>query len=354
MLDVVLSFITSFLLTYLAIPSIIHIAEKKALFVEPSQRDSHVHQVPALGGIAIFAGVLFSIIMWTPFKYFGDLQYILCAFIILFMIGVKDDIDPVRVRIKFTAQLLAAFILVFKAHIRITTLYSIFGVGDLPYWLSILISVAVIVFIINAFNLIDGVNGLAAMISIISSATFGYWFYMIDRIELTVIAFALIGALIPFLKFNFTPARIFMGDTGSMLAGLTASILAIQYVEYNKMLVGSSYYIASAPAIVIAILIIPVFDTFRVFFLRLLKRQSPFKPDKRHIHHLLLGVGFSHMQTTFILSFINVLFILFAFKFNHLGSVLLFSVTFGIAIILFTALNYFPKKMKLDEQDREH
>jgi len=267
------------------------------------------------------------------------------------MIGVKDDIDPVSPGIKFIAQLIAAAILVFKAQIRITTLYSIFGVGDLPYWLSILISVMVIIFIINAFNLIDGINGLAGMISVISSLTFGYWFYIVGRMELTVVAFALIGALIPFLRFNFTPAKIFMGDTGSLLIGFTASILSIQYVEYNKLLIESDYYIAAAPAIAIAILIIPVYDTIRVVFLRLLHRQSPFKPDKRHIHHLFLEAGFSHMQTTFILSGINVLFILFAFLFNHLGSLTLFLFIFGIALVLFWAIGFLPKKVRLDQPE---
>lgn len=346
MFEIILSFITSFLLAYLAIPSIIHVSVKKALFIEPDHRTSHVDQIPSLGGVAIFTGVLFSIIMWTPFKYFGDLQYILCSFIILFMIGVKDDIDPVSPGIKFLAQLIAAFILVFKAQIRITTLYSIFGVGELPYWLSIFISVLLIIFLINAFNLIDGINGLAGMISIISSATFGYWFYIVGRMELTVVAFALIGALIPFLKFNFTPAKIFMGDTGSLLVGLTAAILAIQFVEINKLLIGSHHYIASAPAIVIAILIIPVYDTIRVVFLRIIHRQSPFKPDKRHIHHLFLERGFSHMQTTFMLAGMNILFILIAFVFNHFGSLNLFFLIFGLAVGLFAMAGFLPKKPK--------
>ncbi|HAQ37601.1 MAG TPA: undecaprenyl/decaprenyl-phosphate alpha-N-acetylglucosaminyl 1-phosphate transferase [Saprospirales bacterium] len=354
MFDIVLSFITSFLLTYLAIPSIIQISAKKALFSEPDHRTSHFHQVPALGGVAIFTGVLFSIIMWTPFKYFGDLQYILCAFIILFMIGVKDDIDPVSPGLKFIAQLIAAFILVFKAQIRITTLYSIFGVGDLPYWLSIVLSVAIIVFIINSFNLIDGINGLAGMISIISSFVFGFWFYLVGRMELTVIAISLIGALLPFLKFNFSPAKLFMGDTGSLLIGLTASILAIQFVEYNKMLIDSEYYVSSAPAIAIAILIIPVYDTIRVFFLRLIKGHSPFRADKKHIHHLFLEVGFSHMQTTFVLSAINILFIIFAFKFNHLGSLILFLITFGMALIIFGFLRFLPKKLHLDQTNAKN
>lgn len=334
MYDMVLSFITAFGLSYVAIPSIINVSRKKRLFDEPNDRTSHHEGVPTLGGLAIFGGMLFSIILWTPFKYFGDLQYILCAFIILFLIGAKDDIDPVSPFKKFLAQLFAAGILVFKANIRITTLYSIFGVGDLPFWLSITLSVFVIIALINAFNLIDGINGLAASISILSSLIFGYWFFIVGRIELAIVAFALIGSVLAFLKFNFTPAKIFMGDTGSLLVGTVAAILSIQFIEQNKILIESPDYISSAPALAIAILIIPIFDTARVLFIRLLRGHSPFQPDKRHIHHMLLDLGLSHMQATSVLLLVNILFVWLAYVFHQMGNVYLFMAMMALALVL--------------------
>ena len=332
MYDIVLSFITAFSLSYVAIPSIINVSRKKHLFDEPNDRTSHQGLTPTLGGLGIFAGVLFSIILWTPFKFFGDLQYILCAFIVLFLIGAKDDIDPVSPVKKLLAQLFAAGILVFKANVRITTLYSIFGVGELPLWLSVLLSVFVIIALINAFNLIDGIDGLAGSISVLSSLVFGYWFFVVGRIELAIIAFSLIGSVLAFLKFNYPPAKIFMGDTGSLLIGLIAAILAIQFIELNKTMTTSSMYIASAPAMAIAVLIIPVFDTARVMFIRLLQGKSPFKPDKKHIHHELLTLGLGHLQTTWFLVLVNAGFILLAFVLRKMGSLNLFLILAAIAI----------------------
>jgi len=128
---------------------------------EPDDRRSHNVSTPSLGGIGIFAGTLFSIILWTPFNYFGDLQYILCAFIIIFLIGAKDDIDPISPSKKFLGELFAAGILVFRANVRLTSLYGFFGIYEIPELASILLSIFTIIVIINAFNLIDGINGLS-------------------------------------------------------------------------------------------------------------------------------------------------------------------------------------------------
>lgn len=320
MYDIILAFITAFGLTYVAIPSIISVARKKNLVDEPGERRAHHVSTPSLGGIAIFAGVIFSIILWTPFTYFGDLQYILCAFIIIFLIGAKDDIDPVSPKIKFLAQVFAAFILVFTAKIRITSFYGIFGIEELPIIWSYLFSLLTIIVIINAFNLIDGINGLSGSIGALICCTFGTWFLMIDKVELAIVAFATTGAIIAFLYYNVTPAKIFMGDTGSLLLGLVCSILAIQFIEQNRILENSAYYVRSAPSVAIGIMILPLFDTLRVFILRIIKGKSPFSPDKNHIHHLLLDIGLNHMQSTGVLVFVNVFFILISLYFQFLGT----------------------------------
>ena len=132
MYDVLLSFITSFTLTFVAIPSIINVARVKHLMDEPGERRSHSDSIPTLGGIGIFAGVIFSIVLWTPFGVFQDLQYILCAFVIIFLIGVKDDLVPMSPWRKLSGQLFAAFILVYKANVRLTSFYGLFGLTLLP------------------------------------------------------------------------------------------------------------------------------------------------------------------------------------------------------------------------------
>lgn len=339
MYDIILSLITSFALTYVAIPSIIAVARKKNLYDEPDNRKSHTVSTPSLGGIGIFAGVLFSIILWTPFNYFGDLQYILCAFIIIFLIGAKDDIDPISPSKKLIGQLFAASILVFKSNVRLTSLYGIFGIGELPTIWSILLSIFVIIVIINAFNLIDGINGLSGGIGLLISLTLGTWFYLIDGavegfngITLSIVAFSLAGAIIAFLKYNITPAQIFMGDTGSLLLGLVCSILAIKFIDVHKYGINSPFAFRSAPSMAIAIMILPLFDTIRVFVIRIFNGKSPFYPDRSHIHHLMIDSGLTHMQASGILILVNTMFIFIAIGLQRVGNLYLLLILLALAL----------------------
>lgn len=353
MYDIILSFITAFSLTYMAIPSIIHIAKVKNLVDVPGDRTSHTTITPSLGGIAIFAGMIFSIVMWTPFKVFGDLQYILGSFVIIFLIGAKDDILPMSPGKKMLGQLLAATILIFKANIRLTSFYGIFGVQEIPYALSIAITMFTIIVIINAFNLIDGINGLSGGIGSLISVVLGTWFFMIDSMGLAIIAFSLLGALLAFLRFNVTPAKIFMGDTGSLLLGLVCSILVIQFIEMHKLNSGDPYYFNAAPAAAIGILILPLFDTFRVFVMRAIRGRSPFSPDRNHIHHLLIDTGLSHMNATLILLFVNAIFIALVIKFQFLGNLNLLFLVIGLATFLTAILFFISRKAKKRKLNHE-
>ena len=346
MYDIILSFITAFALTYVAIPPIIKIALAKHLYDEPDARKSHSTPIPTLGGIAIFAGVIFSIILWTPFDVFGDLQYILCAFIIIFLIGAKDDIQPVSPTKKLLGQIFASFILVIKANVRLTSLYGIFGIYDLPEVASVALSMFTILVIINAFNLIDGINGLSGSIAVLISLTLGTWFLLVERIDLAIVAYALAGSVIAFLKYNFTPARIFMGDTGSLLIGLVCAILAIEFIELHRELGPSPFKFKSVPAVAIGILILPLFDTLRVFVTRILKGRSPMSPDRTHIHHLLIDAGMSHMQATGTLVLINILFIALAVRFQDIGALNLLILILAVATVLSTALYFYVKRKK--------
>lgn len=349
MYDIILSFITAFVITYFIVPSVIRVAKVKKLVDVPGERSAHYTPTPSLGGIAIFAGTVFAITLWTPFHYFANLQYILSAMIIIFLIGAKDDILPMQPRTKLVGQIFVTLILVFRADVVINNFYGLFGIHELYEWFSILFSIFVIILIINAFNLIDGINGLAASIGIIISVVFGTWFFLIERVELAMIAFALTGALVAFLKYNITPADIFMGDTGSMLVGFVCAILAIKCLEthngyFAEKLIEKPYLaiykMEAAPAIVIGILIIPLFDTLKVFITRILRGRSPFMPDKTHTHHLLLDTGLSHSQSTIVLIIVNIVFILIAFYLQSLGTFWLMIIIIGLAIIGSSLLSY--------------
>ncbi len=354
MYDLVLSFLTAFTLTYFAIPSIINIAKVKHLCDEPGDRRAHTETTPSLGGIAIFAGVIFSITLWTPFKVFGNLQYILASFLIIFLMGAKDDIIPMSPYKKLVGEIFAAAILVFKSGVKITSLYGIFGVYDLPEPVSVLLSIFIIIVIINAFNLIDGINGLSGSIGLLIAGTLGSWFFLVDSMGLSLVAFALAGSIIAFLKYNFTPAKIFMGDTGSLLLGLICSILAIKFIEMHRELVNNPYTFKSVPAVAIGILILPLFDTLRVFTMRILKGKSPFYADRTHIHHLLLDTGLNHMQATGTLVVTNILFIIFVITFQSIGTLYLLSLTLGIAAALTYALKLSADKKKMQRRSTDN
>ena len=347
MYDIILSFLTAFTLTYFAIPSIIHIAKIKNLCDEPGERRSHSESIPTLGGIGIFAGVIFSIILWTPFNVFGDLQYILCSFIIIFLIGAKDDISPVPPWKKMIGQFFAAAILVFKSNVKLTSLYGIFGVSELPEIVAVALSIFTIIVIINAFNLIDGINGLSGSIGSLIALSLGSWFYLIDHIELAIVAYAMSGAVIAFLKYNITPAKIFMGDTGSLLVGLVCSILTIKFIELHREIPMNPYAFKAVPAVAIGFLILPLYDTLRVFIMRAMAGKSPLHPDRTHIHHLLIDYGFTHMQATAILVLVNIFFILLVITFQEMGSLNLLALILVIATMLTTLLYTSVQKHKL-------
>jgi UDP-GlcNAc:undecaprenyl-phosphate/decaprenyl-phosphate GlcNAc-1-phosphate transferase len=316
---VLLSFFTAFALTYAALPSIIEVAIAKKLVDEPGGRRSHTVSTPSLGGIGIYAGAVFSLILWTPFNSFSNLQYILCGFLIIFLVGAKDDISPMSVGKKMMAELIAASIIVFKSDIRLEGLYGLFGLQTpFPPLVFTILTIFTIVVLINAFNLIDGINGLAGSVSALTCITLGIWFLLTEQHEFVSLSFAAAGATIAFLRYNFTPARIFMGDTGALLLGMIGAILIIRFISSNEALpLDNPYRFNGGPVVAIAVLIIPVFDTLRVFVTRVLRGGSPFTPDRRHIHHLLIDSGCSHLMATGILVAFNMLAIALVFALHR-------------------------------------
>ncbi|MBI5914960.1 MAG: undecaprenyl/decaprenyl-phosphate alpha-N-acetylglucosaminyl 1-phosphate transferase [Bacteroidetes bacterium] len=350
--DVIISFITAFTLTYFVIPPIIRVAIKKRLYDEPDERRSHAVRTPRLGGVAIFAGSIFSIMLWTPFaQYGGDLQYVLCAFILIFLVGVKDDIASISPTKKLMVEILAAFILFFKAGVKISSLYGIMGIESIGLFWSAVLTIFTIIVIINALNLIDGINGLSGSLTILITGTLGVWFLLIKRYDYAIMALSAAGATAAFLKYNYSPAQIFMGDTGALLLGLICSILTINFIEFNSGLEDlHPFKINAAPGVAIGILILPLFDTLRVFGTRILRGRHPLQPDRTHIHHLLLDSGLSHTQATAVLVAVNVFFIMLVFLLQRHTSnaLLIILLLLSIASLMVGGLYYsLHRRMKL-------
>jgi UDP-N-acetylmuramyl pentapeptide phosphotransferase/UDP-N-acetylglucosamine-1-phosphate transferase len=341
MFDVLLSLAISFTITFLAIPVIINVAEMKKLFDVPDARKIHQVAITPLGGIGIFAGFVFGCLLTVNFKFSAEFQYFVAATLVIFFLGLKDDILVISPIKKFIGQVLAAFLIIYYGRIQIRSMHGFFGIHELPEMFSLLISYFSVIVIINSFNLIDGVDGLAGTLGLTSSALFGIYFLSKGMAPYYTLAFSLCGSLLAFLIFNFQPAKIFMGDTGSLLIGTVNAILALKFIDPGS---GPEFStpLEASPAIGFTILMIPLLDTLRVFAIRIFKRRSPFSPDRNHIHHLLLDRGLSHRTITLLLVAVNVSMVVFVYMARSLGTTLLiFSV---IALFFaFIAIAYYAR-----------
>ncbi len=344
---IALSIIISFFIVLLATPSFIRVAELKNLFDEPGEdRKLHKHRVPSMGGIMIFAGTLFSFLICYPSGDIGYIKYLIPAMLVMFFIGIKDDIIGTAAVKKLIGHLLVAFIMVLMAEIRITSLYGIFEIREIPEWASISLSIFTFVVVINAFNLIDGVDGLAGGVACIASIAFGVWFLLIGSQVDAIIAFALAGALLGFLRFNFYPANIFMGDSGSLVVGLIICTLAIRLIEFDLSAIPSSMMPISKPVFVMAVLSYPLLDTFRIFIYRMIKGISPFQADSNHIHHRLIKLGLNHAQTVSVIYFFNALLIIYSVFVTGINTSLVFIILALLVFLLLGILYLMPIKKK--------
>lgn len=280
----------AFFITFFSIPVIIEVAKDKKLFDEPGERKVHKAVIPTLGGLGIFAGFVIAILMGVPTSDTSVFQYFMAAFMIIFFMGIKDDILILTAAKKFIGQLVAATIVIKYGGIEITNMYGFMGIHAIPHTASFLLTLFTIVVITNSFNLIDGVDGLAGSLGLLTSIIFGIYFYMTGQVLYTIMAISLAASLVAFLIYNFNPAKIFMGDTGSLLIGIVNSIFVIKFIDVAAA-PGSAFPLQSAPAIGFSILLVPLFDTLRVVSHRVINHRSPFCPDRNHIHHFLLDQG---------------------------------------------------------------
>jgi len=308
-LNIVFSLITAFLITYVAIPKVIFFAEKLRLLDEAGIRASHKGSVPIFGGIAIFTGIIFSLLFWADIE---NIQFILVSILIVFFVGVIDDLLELSPFKKLVGQVMATLIIIFLGDLQIDNMHGVLGVYDLPIWIGTLFTIFVVIVITNGFNLIDGVDGLAGGIGVISSFSFGVIALIMGQSDMAIVAFTLMGALLGFLRHNFFPAKIFMGDTGSLVVGMILSILSINIVSHG--LVTETIKLPNkGPLLAIAILAIPLFDSLRVFVARIMKGRHPLSAGRGHIHHALLSLGFGHKKTSFILYFFAISSIVFSY-----------------------------------------
>ena len=354
--SVVLAFVTSLIVCILITPVVIEVAKVKHLMDEPNHRSSHKHRTATLGGLSIFAAVLIGFTIWGNFVNTSGLQFIISSLIILFFISLNDDILGMSPLTKLFAQILAALIVVYGADLRIQGFFGIMGIETLPFELSAAMTVFVFVVVINCYNLIDGIDGLAASIGIVASAFFGLWFYLVGSYSVAVLASSLIGALCGFLRYNFSKERkIFMGDTGSMIIGFIIAVFTIKFISMNEVTHFDLFWIPNAPIIAVSVLIIPLFDTLRVFMMRISQGKSPFYPDRSHVHHILIDKNLKHWQASLILFLFNVMVVLLAvvfFKDMSTGASALFYLGFFV-VYSFALYRPASKNKPLEKETEE-
>jgi len=261
---------------------------------------------------------------------------------LLFFLGLNDDLDEINPLKKAFIQFLVSFSIVAISDIRIFGFFDILHIGAFSYWQSIAFTVFVYMLIINAFNLIDGIDGLAGSIAIMACSGLALLFCESDKYSLAALSFSLIGALIPFLRLNLSKKRkIFMGDSGSMVVGFIISFCIVNFISSAQVNPENPFF-ANAPVLAVAVLFYPLVDTLRIFFIRMvINKTSPFKADRNHIHHKFLDMGYSHKLATLTILVINIIIFGLAFGLKSLniniqllvlilGGSLLFIVPFGI------------------------
>jgi UDP-N-acetylmuramyl pentapeptide phosphotransferase/UDP-N-acetylglucosamine-1-phosphate transferase len=314
LIRILIALAVSFGLCLLFIPPLVEIAKLKSIVKLTNARTSHSGEIPILGGVAILASFLITSLISIKMYLFPDLQYTIVGLIVISMVGIRDDVLEMRAWIKLIGQILGSLLAADMGWIRLTSLHGFLGIYEIHHQVAVLLTVFVFIVIINSFNLIDGIDGLASGVGILVSATFGIWFFLAKAYEMSIISFSLIGALIAYFYFNVfgKKRKLFMGDTGSLVIGYIVAVMAVWFNELN-LKSDTPYLIHAAPAVSMGILALPLFDTIRVFTLRILKRRSPFDPDRLHIHHKLHDLGLSHLSVTLILLAVNIFFIILSF-----------------------------------------
>ncbi|PXX25032.1 MraY family glycosyltransferase [Arenibacter sp. ARW7G5Y1] len=340
-------------------PVIIYLVKSKNLMDEPIDRSMHTAKTPTLGGVGMF--ITFSLTLIGLGMVMGlsqieliKLLSIIAASITLMFLGIKDDLVGLAPKKKFMIQILAALMVIVLTDVRIASCYGLLGLEELPYIVSVAFSVFVFLAVINAFNLIDGIDGLAGTIGVIVTAAFGGFYILNERYLMVIISFALIGALLGFLRFNLSSRRkIFMGDSGSMFIGFILAYQAISFLEFNATTV-TPYTVHVAPIMAMAILSYPILDTLRVFTIRIAQKRSPFSADRNHIHHRILALGLTHKKATLTLGIINILVIALAFIIKDLYiNLQLYLLVLAVPLLYFSPWLIFRRGSKKSKMQRK-
>jgi UDP-N-acetylmuramyl pentapeptide phosphotransferase/UDP-N-acetylglucosamine-1-phosphate transferase len=341
-------------------PVLISILKKKNIGDTPGGRKIHKNFVPSMGGIAIFVASAVALAIWAWQFPLPDIRFLLGAIALMFFVGFRDDMVELKATHKILGQLVAVIMVVVVSDIRIKDLHGFLGVGELNIIISYAFSSFVILALTNGFNLIDGLDGLAGTMATIVFSCLGGWFMIQGLESYALLSFTFLGAVVAFLFFNWHPAKIFMGDTGSLMIGFTMAALIIAFMETNAALPEDNFWrFTPVFTVGITLMIYPLYDMARVFTKRISKGQGPMTPDKSHIHHFLMRMGLKHNEVALVLGGMQMAFILLIFLLKDFSDHIALPIISVIILLLGYRLDqitvkYVKKKVKKEPKVLEN
>ncbi|MBT7426109.1 MAG: undecaprenyl/decaprenyl-phosphate alpha-N-acetylglucosaminyl 1-phosphate transferase [Flavobacterium sp.] len=345
LLQFIFYFLGVFMLSYFLIPKIRAKALKLNLKDTPDIRSSHTIPVPTFGGVVFYISYILVLFFAQSLDSNHVSITLIASISILFFTGLLDDFKNLSPKIKFLCQIIGVALLMFQPDFRILSFHGFMGIYEIPLYVSVGGSMFFLLGLINAFNLIDGIDGLTGITGVIVASFYSYLLYNLGYFFYLSLSLATIATLLAFLRFNFSNTRkIFMGDTGSLVIGLVLGVLTLKLLSVDDTAYGSlSFYRAQLPLFLTAVLFVPLLDTMRVMFLRLTKGVSMFKPDRNHLHHIIVDFGLSHRKASFFIGFVNFIVALIMFfviqKFNSFQSLFILGLLFLIAIMVLFLMN---------------
>ena len=342
---ILISFFISLFLVGWIQPRLVRIALLKNIVDNPDARKLQRTPVPVLGGVAVFFGIVIGIGSVESAVNSSGLLIVIMAMMAMLYTGTMDDILNLSPALRFLIEILVVLLLIHAGGYCIDDFHGLWGIGRIPRWIAVPLTVVASVGIINAINLIDGVNGLSSGFCILACMMFGTLFYLSGDMKMTLLAVVSVGALIPFFFHNVfgKTSKMFIGDGGTLVMGIIMSIFVIEVLRTDSL---SAAYVGPNVGLVpftLAVLSVPVFDTLRVMSTRILKGTSPFHPDKTHLHHLFIELGASHTATTIAILSLDMLIVLCWWALESVGvsiSVQLYAVV-GMSLLATFGLYHF-------------
>jgi UDP-N-acetylmuramyl pentapeptide phosphotransferase/UDP-N-acetylglucosamine-1-phosphate transferase len=304
-----LSMFGSFIIVTILIPKISKILHSRDLVDSPLKRSSHKISTPTMAGVSFFLTICFAFIFIKEWDLDGISVNLIGALALMFAIGLKDDLVISAPRAKVGAELIAITFVIFCSCFKIISLEGFLGIYSISNLVSYILATFILLAIVNSYNLIDGIDGLASVIGIAIFSIFAFIFYKTDFYFYFLFCLSLIGILLAYLRYNLSlTKKIFMGDTGSLIIGFCIGVFSLKFLAMDTSSLSEYSFLAENKLIVITgIFFIPGFDTFRVIGVRLIHKKSPFFPDKNHIHHILIDSGLTHFKASLFLCFLNFL-----------------------------------------------